>query len=235
MAIHIAAHYLQIEEGGRGILVGTVPGVPPATILILGAGSVGRTAAKIAADVGAHVILIDEDIERLREVHVETDGRVVTMTTGEGRLGKFTAIADVVIGAVLIPGGRAPFLVSEAMVRAMKPGSVILDLSIDQGGCVETSRPTSVADPVFRIHDVIHYCVPNMTSNIARTASRAFVSAALPYLIELSTGDLSDALDEDPGLASGLYLYQGQGVHPSLAEAFGLPCVPIEELLGGGA
>jgi alanine dehydrogenase len=149
MAVQTAAHYLKNEQGGRGILLGTVPGVAPPTVLILGAGDVGFTAARQAIANGAHVILVDEDLAKLRRVSRALEGRVVTAVAGMAQLERFTAIADVVIGAVLIPGAHAPILVTEEMVKGMKPGSVILDISIDQGGCVETSRPTTIDDPVF--------------------------------------------------------------------------------------
>lgn len=231
MAVHLAAHYLQSEAGGRGILLGTVPGVPPPTVLILGAGAVGSTAARQALAAGAHVIVVDADLTRLRRLSRQLSGRVVTALAGFSRLERFTAIADVVIGAVLIPGGRAPYLVSEQMVRAMKPGSVIIDVSIDQGGCVETSRPTTLDNPVFVAHGVIHYCVPNMTSNIARTASRALTNAALPFILALAEKDLDPALRDDPGLAQGVYLYRGRLIDSGLGAGLGLPAASLDELL----
>jgi len=234
MAVHTAAHLLQSELGGRGILLGDVPGVPPPTVLVLGAGAVGTSAARQASAAGAHVIVVDAELRRLRRLSEAVPG-VVTAVAGLDRLERFTAIADVVIGAVLVPGGRAPFLVTEEMVRAMKEGSVIIDVSIDQGGCVETSRPTSLGDPTFKVHGVTHYCVPNMTANIARTASRALASAALPHLGRLAELGLERALREDHALARGVYLYRGKLVHPRVAEAHGLEHTPLEELLGEGA
>jgi alanine dehydrogenase len=217
MAVHTAAHYLKNEQGGRGILLGTVPGVAPPTVLILGAGDVGFTAARQAVANGAHVILVDEDLTKLRRVSRALAGRVVTAVAGMAQLERFTAIADVVIGAILIPGAHAPILVTEEMVKGMKPGSVILDISIDQGGCVETSRPTTIDDPVFILHDVVHYCVPNMTANIARTASRALSNAVLPTLKDIVRKGLSQAIVEDPGLAAGIYLYRGRMVNDRVA------------------
>jgi alanine dehydrogenase len=154
---------------------------------------------------------------------------------GMERLEKFTAIADVLVGAILIPGGRAPFLVTEAMVRTMKPGSVIIDVSIDQGGCVETSRPTTIDNPTFVVHDVVHYCVPNMTANIARTASRALANAALPYLLNLAGKGLEGALLDDAGLAAGVYLFRGTMVNERAGETLRLPATPISRLLEGGS
>jgi len=234
MAVTLAAYYLQIEQGGRGILLGNVPGVPPATVLILGAGAVGRAAAREAVASGAHVIMIDAEYQRLHSVHREFGGRVVTAVAGLDRLEKFTPIADVVIGAVHVPGARAPFVVTEEMVRAMKPGSVIFDISIDQGGCVETSRPTSVDHPTFIVHDVIHYCVPNMTATIARTASRALVNAALPYVRAVADHGLERALREDPGLAAGVYALNGKLVNAHIGQSLGLPATPVSELIGSG-
>lgn len=233
MAVQVAAHYLQNEAGGRGILLGNVPGVAPPTVLILGAGSVGYSAAQQALASGAHVIVVDEDLTRLRAFRKALSCQVVTAVAGMAQLERFTAIADVVIGAILIPGAHSPILITEDMVRAMKPGSVILDLSIDQGGCVETSRPTTIDDPTFIVHDVVHYCVPNMTANIARTASRALANAVLPTLKNLLRVGVREAL-RDPGLAKGVYMYEGQMVNEMVGSILGLPTVPLEDLIGVG-
>jgi alanine dehydrogenase len=231
MAVYLAAHYLQNEAAGRGILLGSVPGIAPPTVLILGAGIVGRTAARRAAAIGAHVIVLDANLEKLRAVSGELSGRVVTQLVSPDRLASYTCIADVVIGAVLIPGARAPFLVTEDMVRAMRPGSVILDLSIDQGGCVETSRPRTPDTPTFVIHDVVHYCVPNMTANVARTASRALSDALKAPLTELVDKGIAQALRDNPGLIAGTYLFRGDVVHGPLASAHDLPVSPLAQLL----
>ena len=232
MILQLAARYLQNEEGGRGILFGSVPCVAPPTVLILGAGRVGSAVARHALAAGTHVIVIDAEVGKLRQLHHETGGQLVTVVAGTDRLEKFTSIADVIVGAVHIPGGRTPFLVSEDMVRGMKKGSVIVDVSIDQGGCVETGRPTTLAEPIFVRHGVIHYCVPNMTANVARTASRALASAALPYLIALAQNGTREAFRADRGLAAGAYLFEGELVHPRVGDALGLPVTPIEHLLG---
>jgi alanine dehydrogenase len=233
MAVHIAANCLTIRTGGRGILLGTVPGIPAPTVLILGAGTVGRTAARYALASGARVIVLDEDIEKLRTVSSESRGEVETFVAGADRLDKLTAVADVVIGAVLIPGAKAPFLVTEGMVNAMKKGSVIVDLSIDQGGCVETSRPTTLDKATYVVHDVVHYCVPNMTSNIARTASRALADALQPYLLKMEDKGLAGALRDDPGLGKGVYMYQGQMVNQQIATMLGIEAIPLNELTNG--
>jgi alanine dehydrogenase len=231
LAVHVGAQYLQREHGGRGILLGAVPGVPPPTVLVLGAGTVGEAAARQGLAAGAHVIVVDAELSRLQALHRTFGGRVVTKLAGTGRLERYTAFADLVVGAVLTPGGRTEVVVTEDMVRTMKAGTVIVDLSIDQGGCVATSRPTTLADPTFELYDVIHYCVPNMTSTVARTASRALGNASLPYLLALADEGVSAALRADPGLAQGVYVYRGQLVHRLVAEIQGLPAANFEALL----
>ena len=235
MAVFTAAHYLQNEEGGRGTLLSHMPGIAPPTVLILGAGTVGRSAAARALSIGAHVIVLDEDIAKLRAVNAQLGAQVVTELATTDRLGRYTAVADVVIGAILIPGARAPLIITEKMVRAMRAGSVIIDVSIDQGGCVETSRPTTLQNPVFVLHDVVHYCVPNMTANVARTASRALSDVVLGALRTLGAKGVEAALNDDPGLAAGLYLYRGRLVNEQLAQALGLPPASLGALLSAGA
>lgn len=232
MVLQVAAQHLQNHRGGRGILLGSLPGVAPPTVLILGAGRVGHSAAMRALQMGAHVIVIDSNPHSLRMIHAESQGQIVTAVAGITRLEKYTSIADVVIGAVHIPGGRAPFIVSEEMVQSMKEGSVILDLSIDQGGCVETSRPTSLAEPTFVAHGVLHYCVPNMTANVARTASRALVGESLPYLTAILQEGAEAAFMSDPGLANGVGIYRGQITSERIAAQLQMPGRNIEELLG---
>jgi alanine dehydrogenase len=231
MAVYVAAHCLENAAGGRGILLGCVPGIAPPTVLILGAGTVGRAAARRALAIGAHVIVLDADLEKLRKINREVSGQIVTQMASAERLASFTRIADVVIGAVLIPGARAPFLVTEGMVREMRPGSVILDISIDQGGCVETSRPRTPDDPTFVVHDVVHYCVPNMTANVARTASRALADALMIPIGAVADLGLPHAFRDLPGLRAGTYLYRGSIVHPSVAAAQGMPGRDIADLL----
>lgn len=233
-AVQVAASLLQNGEGGRGILLGNAPGVPPPTVLVIGGGTAGYTAARQAHVSGAHVIVLDSNPRRLREIHHRFEGQVVTALPGHERLEQFTRIADVIIGAVLVPGAKTPWVVTEKMVSGMKPGSVIVDLSIDQGGCVETSRPTSLDDPTYVVHGVVHYCVPNMTANIARTASRAIAGAALPMLGDIADRGLDEALRNDPGLAEGVYMYKGKLTHPKVAEVLRLPMTPMSQLLEEG-
>ncbi|MEW6744696.1 MAG: alanine dehydrogenase [Planctomycetota bacterium] len=231
MTVHLAAELLQFESGGRGVLLGGVPGVPPATAVILGAGTVGRTAARALAACGAHVIVLDGTLANLRRVSAEIPFNIVTAIASKRNLERYSAIADVLIGCVLIPGGRAPFLVTEEMVKRMKPGAAILDISIDQGGCIETSRPTTLDNPTFRVHGVTHYCVPNMTTNVPRTASRVLTIAALQYLVETAEKGVEAALRSDPGLAKGVYLYRGRFVHQPAATALGMQAGSLETLL----
>jgi len=234
MSVQIAAHYLQVEEGGRGVLLGNVPGVPPPTVLILGAGTLGRSAARQASAMGAHVIVLDDDLRELSNLSRELSNQIVTVLAAEERLDRYTPFADVIIGAVLIPGERAPFLVTEEMVRAMKPGSVIVDMSIDQGGCVETSRPMTLDHPTFEAHGVVHFCVPNVTANIPRTASRALANAALPYLVELADRGLETALQEDLGLSEGTVLYRGKVANQRVGKSLDIDATPIDRLLVDG-
>ncbi|NOZ02293.1 MAG: alanine dehydrogenase [Deltaproteobacteria bacterium] len=231
MAIHIAAQYLRTDAGGRGVLLGNVPGVAPPTVLIVGAGHLGRTACRQALANGAHVIVMDHSLNKLRELNREVQGRAVTALVGMERLERYIAIADVVIGAVLVPGQKTEVVITEAMVGRMKPGSVVIDLSIDQGGCIATSRPTTPDQPTFIVNDVVHFCVPNVTTNIPRTATRAFVNAALPFLLVHGDKGMKQAIGDDPGLAKGVYMYRGRLMHQDIGKAMGLPVTSVEEIL----
>lgn len=232
MAVHRAAELLAHENGGRGIILGNVAGVPPSTFVVLGAGVAGWTAARTALACGAHVIVLDQDLERLRHAIQHGCDHAVTALASPRNLERYIPIADVVVGAVLVPGARAPFLIREPMVRDMKPGSVILDLAIDQGGCVETSRPTTFDNPTFRVHDVVHYCVPNMTSNVPRTASRATTLAAIPYLGRMAWEGIDGALRSMPDLARGVYMFRGRMTHRAAALALGKTPGSLSDLLG---
>ena len=225
----IAASLLQSPEG-KGSLLSGIPGLPPAEVTILGAGEVGLNAARAFAGQGAQVTVLDDasrlvDLDRI----FDEPGRVRLMYASPTQIAKAAAFADVFVGAILIPGERAPHLVTEQMVRDMRGGSVIIDVSIDQGGCVETSRPTTLRDPTFVKHEVIHYCVPNFTALVARTASRALSNVARPYVQQLA--DDPAALGLDPELRSAVVIHRGEVVSRSLALAHGLPARPLPEVL----
>ncbi len=231
MAIVIAARYLQNEDGGRGIVLGGIPGVPPATVVILGAGVVGQNAIRAALGLGAHVVVLDKDIDKLREVERLFDKRVETAIANVYNIEKAVQFADVLIGAVLIHGALTPKLVTEEMVKKMKPGSVIIDVSIDQGGCIETSRPTTIANPVFVKYGVIHYCVPNIASNVARTATYALTNVSLPYILEIAEKGICQTIKEVPSFRKGIYTYAGYCTNKNIAEIFNIEYKKIEELL----
>jgi alanine dehydrogenase len=216
----IASQLLQNNEGGHGILLGGVPGVPPARVVILGAGIVGVNAARIFEAMGAHVTLLDADIRRLQAAE-EHGLKADTIVAYDFNVARAVKRADVLVGAVLIPGARTPHVVTRDMVRTMRPRSLIMDISIDQGGCVETSRPTTYQNPTYIEEGVIHYCVPNMTGVVARTTTHAFNNAAWPYILEISQKGLAQALNDDPALTHGLNTYNGEIVHPALRESLG--------------
>lgn len=212
MAAQIAARLLQNNWGGKGILMGGVPGVPPAEALVLGAGVVGTYATQMFLGMGAHVTVIDHNLGALQNLWDRFPG-IVTMISTKRNIERATAFADVVVGAVLTPGKRAPILVTREMVRAMKPRSVIMDVSIDQGGCVETSRPTTHEHPVFIEEGVLHYCVPNMPGAVARTATYAFVNAAMPYIEKIANLGVSGAIAADPAIEKAINTRDGELVH----------------------
>jgi alanine dehydrogenase len=216
MTAQVAATLLQNDRGGKGILLGGVPGVPPAEVVIIGAGTVGTHAARAFLGLGANVYVLDHDLNKLQQIDFALGGRIVTMVSHAFNLKKVAKFADVLIGAVLMPGARAPMVITREMVRSMRPRSVIIDLSIDQGGCVETSRPTTHRDPTFVAEEVIHYCVPNMTAVTARTATHAFNNAAWPYIQAIARQGLETVLTENADLARGVNTQGGQIVSPAL-------------------
>ena len=209
MAAQTAARLLQNKWGGRGILLGMIPGVPPAEAVILGAGVVGTYAARAFRGLGAHVTLLDNNMDALQDIAESLCG-VVTMVSTPRNIERATSYADVVIGAVLEPGERTPILVTRQMVRAMKPRSVILDVSIDHGGCIETSRPTAHDNPVYIEEEVTHYCVPNLSGVVARTATHAFVNAAMPYIYNLANKGINKAIENNPALKRSLSVHEGK-------------------------
>ncbi|HEY1806762.1 MAG TPA: alanine dehydrogenase [Terracidiphilus sp.] len=219
MSVQVGASYLEKERGGRGILLGGVPGVPPAHVTILGGGVVGTNAARIALGFGAKVTLIDVNLNRLRELDDIFGGRLYTLASNSYNIAQAAREADLVIGGVLIPGATAPKLVTRAMVSQMKVGAVIVDVAIDQGGCVETARPTSHSDPSFQVDGVVHYCVTNMPGAVPHTSTLALTNSTFPYLLRIANLGASQALRQDAGLAEGLNTWIGILTHRGVAES----------------
>src|SRR5512138_43271 len=215
MSASIAARFLQNNWGGKGILLGGIPGVPPAEVVILGGGVVGMCATLAFQGLGAHVTVIDQDLNVLQRVFTRFPN-VVTMLSTSRNIERATAFADVVVGAVLVSGERTPILITREMMRAMKPRSVFIDVSIDQGGCAETSRPTTHDHATYIEEGIIHYCVPNMPGVVARTATHAFVNAALPYILQIADLGASGAIAQDPGIEKSINTHEGKLVHLSL-------------------
>jgi len=231
MAMQEAAKYLEKPQGGRGILLGGIPGVPAAHVVILGGGVVGINAAKIAAGMGANVTIMDINLERLRYLDDVLPANVTTYFSNPLHIREILPSADVVIGAVLIKGARAPILVSQADLKRMKPGSVIVDVAVDQGGCIETMHPTTHAVPVFTVDDVIHYGVANIPGAVPATSTYALTNATFPYLLALASKGVKRALREDAGLAKGLNAADGQFFLAEVALPFGLPLGNVGEWL----
>lgn len=231
LAVQIGAVYLEAPNGGRGVLLGGVPGVSPGNVLILGGGIVGTNAAKMAVGMGAHVTIIDKNLNRLRELDDIFAGRVVTLACNIWTVRESLRTADLVIGGVLIPGAAAPKLVRRDLIPLMKRGAVVVDVSIDQGGCLETSHPTTHSDPVYFVDGVLHYCVSNMPAAVPHTSTFALTNATFPYLAELAGHGLEQACRDDPGLRAGLNTYQGQLTCPGVAESQGREWVAAESLL----
>jgi alanine dehydrogenase len=223
LAIQVAERYLEsYSKGGRGILLGGITGVAPAAVVIIGAGVVGTTAARAAIGRGAQVIIIDKDLNRLRRVDNFFRKKVTTVMANPYTVSRGVNFADVLIGAVLIKGEKTPHIVNESMVKEMKKGSVIVDVSIDQGGCIETSRITSLNDPTYVLHDVIHYCVPNMPALVSRTASYGLNNAAIGYIMNIAENGLSNALLGDTGLSKGVCTYKGYCSNEAIANTFNI-------------
>ena len=219
MSVQVGAAYLEKEHGGRGILLGGVPGVPPAHVTIVGGGIVGTNAARIALGFGAKVTLVDLNLNRLREIDDIFNGRVYTLSSNSYNVAHATAEADLVIGAVLIPGATAPKIVTRAMVSKMKKGAVIVDVAIDQGGCVETARPTSHSNPSYTVDGVVHYCVTNMPGAVPHTSTLALTNATFPYLLRIANLGTREALKRDAGFAEGLNTWMGTLTHRGVAES----------------
>ncbi len=223
MSIQVGAHYLEKANGGRGVLLGGVPGVQPAHIVILGAGGAGYNAAQIAVGMRARVTVFDKNPARLEELDREFNGRLETIYSTKAAVEAAVQDADVVVGAVLVAGAAAPKLITRAMLKTMRPGSVLVDISIDQGGCFETSHATTHADPVFNVDGVIHYCVANMPGAVSRTSAFALNNATLPFTLALANKGYRQALQDDPHLAGGLNVYEGAIAHEAVAKDLGKP------------
>ena len=230
MAVQVGAQYLEAPNGGRGILLGGVPGVAPANVVILGGGIVGHNSAKMAVGLGAHVTIIDKNLTRLRELDDIYSSQIVTLASNLYTVREALRHADLVVGAVLIPGASAPKLVRREMISIMKKGAVVVDVAIDQGGCLETSRPTTHTDPVYFVDGVLHYCVSNMPAAVPHTSTFGLTNATYPYLLELANKGLEQAC-ENPAIAEGVNTYQGAITYPAVAESQGKRWKGLEQVV----
>lgn len=230
MAPLMGAYYLQRFRGGRGILPTGAVGVPPGRIMILGAGTVGRNAARVSMGLGMDTIVLNRGLERLRGIDELFFGRVKTLALSRQNVARILPEADIVVGALLIPGGRTPVIILREMLKSMKKGAVIVDVSIDQGGCADTSRPTSHDDPVYEVDGIIHYAVANMPGAYPRTSTIALTTATLPYISLLADKGIRKAISESPEVASAINLFGGHVAHKSLADTLGLPCSEINAI-----
>jgi alanine dehydrogenase len=231
MAPQAGAKLLEREHGGRGVLLGGVSGVRPGRVVVIGAGMSGMNAAWIAQGMEAEVVILDKNINKLRDVDRIHQGKILTLASNRLVMEEVVTQADLVIGAVLVPGAVAPKIVTEDIVKEMKPGSVVVDISIDQGGCFETSRMTTHSDPTYMVHDVVHYCVGNMPGAVPHTSTYALTNATMPYVVALADNGLEAAVRADPALAKGVNVYKGQVVYEPVAEAHGLDYTPLDSLV----
>ncbi|SDT14567.1 alanine dehydrogenase [Microlunatus soli] len=232
MAPQAGAYHLMRSGGGRGVLMGGVSGVYAAKVVVIGAGVSGMNAAAIALGMHAEVLILDKNIERLRQADKIYRGHLQTVASNAYEIERAVLDADLVIGAVLVPGAKAPTLISNELVSRMQPGSVLVDIAIDQGGCFADSRPTTHAEPTYTVHDSVFYCVANMPGGVPNTSTFALTNVTLPYAISLADKGWREALRADPALAKGLNTYDGQVTYPSVADVHELPVLPIEQLLG---
>ncbi len=231
MAAQAGAHYLEKTQNGRGVLLGGVPGVYPGRSTVIGGGVVGVNAARICLGLGSEVVVIDKNPERLRELDVLLDSRVKTIVPTLETIESYVCQSDLVIGAVLVPGGAAPKLITREMVKCMQSGSVLIDVAIDQGGCCETSHPTTHENPVYVVDEVIHYCVTNMPGAVPRTSAFALNNATLPYVLDIANKGIHQALLEDEHLRNGLNVYRGAITHQTVARELDIPYIPVDKVL----
>ena len=231
MAPQVGAKLLEREHGGRGVLMGGVSGVAPAKVLVIGAGMSGMNAAWIAQGMEAEVRILDKNIDKLRDVDRIHQGRILTLMSNRATVEEVVVESDLVIGAVLVPGAKAPKIVTEDVIKEMKPGAVIVDISIDQGGCFETSRMTTHSDPTYVVHDVVHYCVGNMPGAVPHTSTYALTNSTLPYVVALAEHGLEEAVKRDPALALGVNTYKGKCTYQPVAEAHSLDHVALDSLV----
>ncbi len=232
MAVQVGASYLEKERGGRGVLLGGVPGVPPANVCVIGGGIVGTNAAKIALGMGARVTLVDVNLNRLRELDDIFNGRLFTLASNSWNVARAAQEADLVIGGVLIPGAAAPKIVTREMVSRMKKGAVIVDVAIDQGGCVETAHPTTHSDPAFEVNGVVHYCVTNMPAAVPNTSTLALTNATFPYVMRLARQGAKQAILDDDGIRDGVNTCAGTLTCEPVAASQKKPWTPVRQLLG---
>jgi alanine dehydrogenase len=233
LSVHVGAHYLETQSGGRGVLLGGATGIPRAGVAILGAGVVGLWAARTALGNGAQVTVIDARESAVERAGVALGAGASVMLADDATIASAVARADLLIGAILNRGAKTPLAVKRSAVETMKPGSVIIDVSIDQGGCVETSRPTTLSDPVYSDRGVTHYCVPNMASAVGHSASVALTRALMPFVLKLAREGLESAISTDAGLAAGIYVHRGHLVSEAVARAFGIEAEPLPGALAG--
>jgi alanine dehydrogenase len=235
MAVQVGAHYLEKMSGGRGILLGGVPGVPAAQVVIIGGGVVGTNAAKIAVGMGAHVTIIDNNLDRLRELDDIFLSKISTLASSAYMIHDAISQADLIIGAVLVPGAAAPRLVTRNMLKDVPNGAVIVDVAVDQGGCIETTHPTTHSNPTYYVEGVLHYCVANMPGAVPRTSTFALTNATLPYALKLANKGFVEAITSDPGLKAGVNTYAGRVTYEAVARDQGLESMPIDDMLNAAS
>jgi len=232
MAVQKGANFLEKHNQGKGILLGGVPGVKPAHVLILGGGIVGANAARMAAGLGANVTIMDINVSRLRHLSDIMPANVTTLYSSQSNINEAVKTADLIIGAILVPGAKAPVLITREMLKTMKPGTVLVDVAVDQGGCIETCKPTTHENPTYMVDGIVHYCVANMPGAVPSTSTHSLTNATFPYVCQLASKGWQKACKENPELKLGLNVVNGQIVYKKIAEAFGLPFSEVDQHLG---